>query len=253
MQLSNLHARKSKIWKIRYLSITFQLYKLTPVHFPNFSTSAVIFLISRDPLRYLVFSLRLSVSFTLNLNFKHDNRINYLANVSFERIQRRFMIVVHRERPTFERKTRTWRHHRCRNDLNALKWGQFQGTANRTGSRTCFFRALPHQKGTIISRAPKARAKKILVFATWNVLKIVKFCPKSCPKTLSRISYVFFSEGSKFVSPNSYVFFSGISKSLSPNSYVFFFGIPKFESEFVSAPPPLLLFYDHALRLWRAQ
>ena len=28
--------------------------------------------------------------FTLNFNFKRDNRYDYLANVSFERIQRRF-------------------------------------------------------------------------------------------------------------------------------------------------------------------
>ena len=64
-------------------------------------------------------------------------------------------------------------------------------------------------------------SEKKLDFSTWNMLKIVKFSPKSCPKTLSCISYVFFLRVWNSYLPIRMFFFWNF-RILMSNSYVFF-------------------------------
>ena len=90
-----------------------------------------------------------------------------------------------------------------------------------------------------LSRAPKARAKKIWGLNLTQNDKIWSYFRKLGLWTLNCYSVCYFFEILKFLNAQSVCFFSEISKSLIPNPYVIFSPSPKSVIQSVSAPPPL--------------
>ena len=103
MQLSNIYIMKSKICAIHFLRLTFQVYTLTPP-FPRFLEVRCYFL-------FLGILLGTSCETLCDFHFcSHWTSISmatsyiFLANVSFERIQRRFCDCCTSQVPNFRTK-----------------------------------------------------------------------------------------------------------------------------------------------------